>query len=76
MELKNFVDFAFSLNEMDEVKKGDFIIPKEITFKISKKDHQHIQKQIYMEKGMDTSDFKHSEVFEVELYGINFIFEC
>ena len=31
MELKNFVDFAYSLVNMDEVKDGIFQLPEEIS---------------------------------------------
>jgi hypothetical protein len=30
MELKSFVDFAYSMVNMDEVKAGKFLLPKEI----------------------------------------------
>jgi hypothetical protein len=38
MELKNFVDFAYSLVNMDETKSGKFILPNifGVNFKFTK----------------------------------------
>jgi len=69
--LKEFVDFAFSLKEMDEVKKG-FPIPTTLTFTIEKKNHESLQKEILKEKNMPLTDFV--DEFELELYGILFKF--
>jgi hypothetical protein len=69
--LKEFVDFAFSLKEMDEVKKG-FPIPASLTFTIEKKNHESLQKEILREKNMPLNDFV--DEFELELYGILFKF--
>ena len=40
--LKEFVDFALSLKEMDEVKNMAFPIPKSITYALSKMNHESI----------------------------------
>lgn len=69
--LKEFVDFAISLKEMDEVKNG-FPIPKAITYYLGKTNHESIQKEIMKEKNLPLYDFV--DEFEVELYGINFKF--
>jgi hypothetical protein len=69
--LKEFVDFAFSLKEMEEVKKG-FPIPTSLTFTIEKKNHESLQKEILKEKNMPLMDFV--DEFELELYGILFKF--
>jgi hypothetical protein len=69
--LKEFVDFAFSLKEMEEVKKG-FPIPISLTFTIEKKNHESLQKEILKEKNMPLMDFV--DEFELELYGILFKF--
>jgi hypothetical protein len=69
--LKEFVDFAISLKEMDEVKNG-FPVPKSITYFLGKANHESIQKEILKEKNMPLYDFV--DDFEVELYGINFKF--
>ena len=36
MELRNFVVFAYSLTNMNEVKEGIFKLPKEIVFELDK----------------------------------------
>jgi hypothetical protein len=46
MELKNFVDFAYSLINMDEVKEGVFQLPKEIIFDLGEEKHVKIHKVI------------------------------
>jgi hypothetical protein len=69
--LKEFVDFAFSLKEMEEVKKG-FPIPTSLTFTIEKQNHESLQKEILREKNMPLNDFV--DEFELELYGILFKF--
>jgi hypothetical protein len=69
--LKEYVDFAFSLKEMDEVKKG-FPVPTSITFTLDGKNHESLQKEILREKNMPLTDFV--DEFELELYGILFKF--
>ena len=34
--LKDYIDFAVTLTEMEEVKKGKFPLPSEISFKVDK----------------------------------------
>jgi len=70
--LKEFVDFAFSLKEMDEVKNMAFPIPKSMTYVLSKTNHESIQKEILKEKNMPLDNI--DDEFELELYGINFKF--
>jgi len=72
VSFKEYVDFAFSLKEMEEVKKG-FPIPKSITFKLDKKNHESLQKEILREKNMPMVDLV--DEFEVVLYEILFKFE-
>ena len=69
--LKEYVDFAFSLKEMEEVKKG-FPIPKSITFNLDKRNHEALQKEILREKNMPIVDLV--DEFEVILYDIVFRF--
>lgn len=74
MELKNFVDFAYSLTNMDEVKDGVFQLPKEITFDLGKEKHIKIHKEIKKEKGFN--DYLNLEQeFDVEIFDINFRFK-
>ena len=70
--LKEFVDFALSLKEMDEVKNMAFPVPTSITYALSKSNHESIQKEILKEKNMPLDDIDNE--FEVVLYGINFKF--
>ena len=71
VSLKEYVDFAFSIKEMEEVKKG-FPIPKSITFSLDKKNHEALQKEILREKNMPMMDLV--DEFEVVLYEIVFKF--
>jgi hypothetical protein len=70
--LKEFVDFAFSLKEMEEVKKNNFPIPESVTFKLDDRNHTSLQKEVLEQKKITTKEL--SEVFELEVYGITFIF--
>ena len=65
VSLKEYVDFAFSIKEMDEVKKG-FPIPKSITFTLDKRNHEALQTEILREKNMPMTDLV--DEFEVILY--------
>jgi hypothetical protein len=71
VSLKEYVDFAISLKEMDEVKKG-FPIPSVITFTLDKKNHEALQIEILRQKNMPMMDL--DDEFEVELYDIIFKF--
>jgi len=71
VSLKEYVDFAFSIKEMDEVKKG-FPIPKAITFTLDKRNHEALQTEILREKNMPMTDLVNE--FEVVLYEIVFKF--
>ena len=71
VSLKEYVDFAISLKEMEEVKKG-FPIPKAITFALDKKNHEVLQVEILRQKNMPMIDL--ADEFEVVLYDIIFKF--
>lgn len=71
--LKEFIDFAYSLREMDEVKKKGFPIPVTMTYVLDKLNHDSLQKEILKEKNMPLTDQINDE-FELELYGITFKF--
>ena len=71
VSFKEYVDFAFSLKEMEEVKKG-FPIPKSITFNLDKKNHESLQIEILREKNMPMTDLV--DEFEVILYEIVYKF--
>lgn len=70
--LKEFAEFAFSLKEMEEVKKNGFPVPEMITFKLDDRNHKALQKEILEKKEMSTEEL--ADVFEMEMYGITFIF--
>jgi hypothetical protein len=69
--LKEFVDFAFSLKEMEEVKKG-FPLPTSVIFTLEKRNHENLQKEIIKEKKLSTIELV--DEFELNLYDINFKF--
>jgi len=71
VSLKEYVDFAISLKEMEEVKKG-FPIPKSIIFALDKKNHEILQVEILRQKNMPMIDLV--DEFEVVLYDIIFKF--
>jgi hypothetical protein len=70
--LKEFVDFAFSIKEMKEVKENNFPIPNTLIFNLDKSTHEKLQLDIVKEKRMTLDEFV--DEFELELYGITFIF--
>jgi hypothetical protein len=70
--LKEFVEFAFSLKEMEEVKVNGFPIPKSLTFVLDERNHKSLQTEILTKKEIPTEELV--DVFEMEMYGINFIF--
>jgi len=73
MELKSFVDFAYSMVNMEEVKNGKFILPKELIFDLDNTSHIEIHKEIQKEKNKN-NDINLYQEFEVEIFGINFKF--
>jgi hypothetical protein len=75
MELKNFVDFAYSMVNMDEVKDGVFKTPKEMIFELDRKNHEIVHKKIKKEKG-DLNFENLEQEFNVDIFGINFKFIC
>ena len=68
--LKEFIEFTFTLKEMDEVKTKGFPVPTEILYEIDESKHLNLQIEIYKEKGLDMKNFQSEKVFEVEVYGI------
>jgi hypothetical protein len=74
LSLKNFIDFAYSLVDMEEVKKGKFPLPKEITYPLNQEDHVRLQLHIHHEKGGDDVEFTNEEEFYISIMGINFKF--
>ena len=75
MELKNFVDFAYSLINMDEVNDGIFKLPKEITFELNKSQHMKIEREVLQQKGVIDKDITQFKEFDVSILGINFKFK-
>ena len=73
MELKSFVDFAYSMVNMDEVKAGKFLLPKEIVYDLRDDLHREIHREIQREIKKDNNTNLDQE-FEVEIYNINFKF--
>lgn len=73
MELKNFVDFAYSLVNMTEVKDGVFIKPSEMVFVLDSDTHRKIHVEIKIQKGDDNME-DIDNTFDVEIFGVNFKF--
>jgi len=75
MELKSFIDFVYSMVNMDEVKNGLFPLPKEMVFTLDKKRHALVHEKIKREKGdLDNSNL--NQEFEVSILDINLKFIC
>lgn len=72
--LKEYIDFAISLTEMDEVKSGKFHLPKEVTFELNAIEHAALQTQIHDAKKLTKEDFEHKEIYTLEIFGIDFKF--
>tara|TARA_R110000868_G_scaffold160334_2_gene389775 strand:- start:1901 stop:2140 length:240 start_codon:yes stop_codon:yes gene_type:complete len=74
MELKDVVDFAYSMTNMDEVKNGKFSLPKEIVFSVKKNLHEKLHREIRNEKHQ--FDYKDLDSdFDLNIFGINFKFK-
>jgi hypothetical protein len=74
MELKNFIDFAYSIVNMDEVKDGLFKIPEEIIYNLDEETHKKIHKEIKESKNQ--YDFENlGDDFVVNVFKINFNFK-
>ena len=73
VKLKNFVDFAYTLVNMDEVQKNIFPVPKEITYILDESTHEDIEKEVLEQKGISKED-THFDEFDVEIFDINFKF--
>lgn len=74
INLKEFVDFAYSIKEMNEVKEMGFPVPRAITFSLPKQNHDSLQKEILKEKKLSNEEIELSDEFEVEMYDITFKF--
>jgi hypothetical protein len=74
LSLKDFIDFAYSLVEMEEVKKGKFPLPKEITYPLYGESHVRLQLQIHHEKADEGVEFTNEEEFYIDIMGITFKF--
>lgn len=72
--LKEYIDFAVTLTEMDEVKNNKFPLPSEITFELKQFEHSALQVQVHDAKGLDRENFEHKKEFTVEILGIDFKF--
>ena len=73
MELKNFIDFAYSMKNMDEVKSGKFKLPKDIVFELEKGLHEKIHKEVRNElKNFNYDNL--SDGFDVDVFGMKFKF--
>ena len=77
VKLKNFVDFAYTLVNMDEVQKNTFPVPKEITYILDESTHENIEKEVLEQKGITKEDIvglTNFDEFDVEIFDINFKF--
>ena len=75
VRLKNYIDFITSLIEMDEVKKGVFILPTNIEFNLDMINHRELHKEILKVKEGDVTPDELAEPFEMDVLGITLKFE-
>ena len=68
--LKDFIDFALTLSEMEEVKGNNFPLPKVMVFKLNELNHSLVQRELHEEKG--EGPFNPMDLFEMEVFGIEF----
>ncbi len=73
-KLEEYINFAHTLVDMDEVKKGKFPLPKEIVFQLNKIEHAALQTQVHDAKDLKRDEFEHQEEFTVSVLGIDFKF--
>ena len=73
LSIKDFVDFANTLAEMEEVKEGKFPLPKEIVYTLDDRNHVKLQLQLHNEKNKD-EEFVNDDEFTVTVFGIDFKF--
>jgi hypothetical protein len=72
--LKDYIDFAVTLTEMEEVKSGKFPLPSEISFRVDKIEHLNLQMQAHQAKGLSKDEFESKNEFTVEIFNIEFKF--
>ena len=73
--LSDYINFAHSLIDMDEVKNGKFPQPREIVFHLTPIDHAALQTQVHDAKGLEKEDFEHQDEFTVSAVNIDFRFK-
>lgn len=74
VNLKDYIDFAITLREMEEVKENKFHLPKEITFSLNNLEHITVQTQAHEAKGLELSSFESKDEFVVTILDIDFKF--
>jgi|DEB0MinimDraft_4_1074332.scaffolds.fasta_scaffold515474_1 hypothetical protein len=75
VKLKEYVDFITSLVEMDEVKDGKFVLPKNIVFDLDVLNHKLLHREVLEAKEQEVIEELLGKTFEVDVLGITLIFE-
>jgi hypothetical protein len=73
LSLKDFIDFVYTLVNMEEVTEGKFPAPKEMCFDLEESQHEKIQYAIHKQKD-DNTVFKHENEFFVEVFDVTIKF--
>ena len=73
-ELQEYINFAHSLVDMEEVQKATFPLPKQITYVLNNVEHSALQTQVHDAKGLKKDEFEHQEEFTVSFLDIDFKF--
>lgn len=75
VKLGEYVDFVTSLVEMDEVKDGKFVLPKNIVFDLDVLNHKLLHREVLEAKEQEVIEELLGKTFEVDVLGITLIFE-
>jgi hypothetical protein len=75
IKLKEYIDFVTSLVEMDEVKKGKFVLPTHMDFQLEILNHRELRKEVSKIKEEEVSKENLVEPFEINILGVTLKFE-
>lgn len=75
VKLRDYVDFITSLVEMEEVKKGKFVLPSYMEFNLEMLNHRELKKEVLTAKEQEVIKEDLVEPFEIDILGVTLKFE-
>ena len=75
IKLKEYTDFITSLVEMEEVKKGKFILPTHMAFQLEMMNHRELHKEVLKAKEQEIIGDDLVEPFEIDILGVTLKFK-